>query len=349
MPDGPSGPLSGKIDADTRRVALAVSCRDTDVIPKVAGAGEARDGVQVMHNGVLVEADGYQGPWMTDIIRQLRGHHEPQEELVYHAVVERLATTAGPSPAVIELGAWWAYYSLWALQRLPGARAFCVEPDPAYLEQGRRNVALNGRDATFHAAAVGQVPQEPQPFLCESDGTERDVLIESLGSLLDRFGLDRADLVLVDVQGAETALLDGARDLLGEGRVRFLVVSTHHHVISGDPLTHQRCLMLLRDLGAHVLAEHTVAESYTGDGLIAASFDERDRDLEVVTSRCRVGDSLFGDPLWDLQATQQQLAALRVEIGANRGELDTLRTHVAGIEATRTWKLRSVLNRTLSR
>ena len=302
-------------DPNARRIALAVSCRDTDVIPKVPGAGEVRDGTQVMHNGVLVEEDGYQGAWMTEIIRRLRGHHEPQEELAFHAVIERLAATT-TTPVVVELGSWWAYYSLWALHRIPAARSFCVEPDPAYLEQGRRNFALNGRDATFHQAAVGQLPLPPQPFLCESDGLEHDVPVEGLGSLLDRFGIDRADLVLVDVQGAETPLIDGARELLRGGRVRFMVISTHHHVISGDPLTHQRCLMLLRELGAHVVTEHTVAESFTGDGLIVVSFDERDRDLQVVTTRCRVGDSLFGDPLWDLDAANQQLAALRAELAS---------------------------------
>lgn len=308
-------------DPNFRRIELAVSCRDTDQIPKVDGAGVVRDdGVQVMHNGVLVEADGYQGAWMTEIIARLRGHHEPQEELAFHAVVERLAAdTSTPSPVVMELGSWWAYYSLWALHRLRGARSFCIEPDPAYLETGRRNFALNGRTGTFHQAAVGQLPLPPQPFLCESDGLEHDVPVESLGSLLARFGLDRIDLLLVDVQGAETPLLDGGRDLLRGGAVRFMVVSTHHHVISGDPLTHQRCLLLLRELGAHVIVEHTVAESFTGDGLLVVSFDPRDRDLTVLTSHCRVGDSLFGDPLWDLAGAYDELRAVRAE-------LDTART-----------------------
>lgn len=288
-----------------------MSCRDTDVIPKVDGAGEVRDGVQIMHNGVLVEADGYQGPWMTEIIRQLRGHHEGQEELAFHVVLERLAATAGLSPAVIELGSWWAYYSLWARKRIPGARSFCVEPDPAYLEVGRGNFKRNGLDAWFHHAAVGYGPSPAAPFLCESDGLEHDVPFEGLGSLLDHFGLERADLLLVDIQGAEVPMLDGARDLLRAGRVRFMVISTHHHRISGDPLTHDRCLMLLRELGGHIITEHTVAESFTGDGLIVVSFDEQDRGLEIITSRCRVGDSLFGDPLWDLDAANQQIAALR--------------------------------------
>jgi hypothetical protein len=144
------------------------------------------------------------------------------------------------------------------------------------------------------------------------------------------------------VQGAETPMLDGARDALRGGRVRFLVISTHHHRISGDPLTHDRCLMLLRELGAHILTEHTVAESFTGDGLIVASFDERDRGMEIVTSRCRVGDSLFGDPLWDLDATRTELAQVRAEAAE-------LRSHLDNIESTRTWKLRTALNTFLRR
>lgn len=297
-------------ETELARIALTVACRDTDAIPKVEDAGEVRDGVQVMHNGVRVVEGGYYGEWMAEVIRRLRGHHEPQEEVAFHAVLERLATTCGPAPAMLELGAFWAYYSLWFLHRVPGGRAFLVEPDPAYLEIGRRNIELNGFDATFLQAAVGRDRRPPRPFECESDGVTRDVSIEGLRSLLDRFHLEHLDLLFADVQGAEWPLLDGARDLLRDGRVRFVVASTHHHVISGDPLTHYRCLEVLRELGAHVIVEHTVAESYSGDGLIVASFDERDRDLKVCVSRCRAGDSWFGDPLRDLDAAWRDLGKL---------------------------------------
>ena len=306
-------------DPNFRRVQLAVSCRDADRLPRVADAGVVRDdGVQVMHNGVLVEAGGYQGEWMTEIIRQLRGVHEPQEELAFSVVLSRLAGAGVRAPVVVELGCWWAYYSLWALAELgPDARAFMIEPDPAYLEVGRRNFALNGRRGEFLQAAAGHSPTPPQPFLCESDGSEHPVPTEGLASLMGRWGLDRIDLLLVDIQGAEVPLFDGARDLLASGAVRFLVVSTHHHRISGDPLTHQRCVMLLQELGGHVICEHTVAESFTGDGLLVVSFDPADRDLSVVVSRCRVGDSLFGDPLWDLATAYDEASAMRAQLAAS--------------------------------
>src|SRR5258706_13240819 len=114
---------------------------------------------------------------MTEVIRRLHGHHEPQEELAVHAVLERLALTAGPAPVVMELGAFWAYYSVWALHRLPGARSFLVEPDPAYLDVGRRNMELNGFEATMYQAAVG-TDAPPAPFVCESDGLARHVAVE---------------------------------------------------------------------------------------------------------------------------------------------------------------------------
>jgi FkbM family methyltransferase len=297
-------------EGELARIGLTVSCRDTDPIPKVPGAGDVTDGVQLMHNGVKVVEGGYYGEWMTEVIRVLRGHHEPQEEVAFHAVIERLAATAGDAPVMVELGSFWAYYSLWFKQRLPHGRAFMVEPDPAYLDVGRRNFELNGFEGTFHQAAIGRAKAAPAPFECESDGQTRPVPVEGLASILDRFQLPHVDVLFSDIQGFEWPLLDGGRDVLASGRIRFLVVSTHHHVISGDPLTHQRCLELLRELGAHVILEHTVAESYSGDGLIVVSFDERDRDLTVVTSRCRVGDSWFGDPLRDLEQAYRELGKL---------------------------------------
>ena len=67
---------------------MTVGCRDADSIPKAAGAGEIFEvegqRLQLMQEGTLVKADGYCGPWMTEIIRRLRGYHELQEELPFN-------------------------------------------------------------------------------------------------------------------------------------------------------------------------------------------------------------------------------------------------------------------------
>ena len=131
---------------------------------------------------------------------------------------------------------------------------------------------------------MGELDVEEATFECESDSKQRTVPVVSLEELLARFELDHIDVLLLDVQGAEVGFLRGALDLLAE-RVRFVIVSTHHHVISGDPLTHQRCLELVEKAGGTVISEHTVGESYSGDGMIAASFDPRDAGLRVEVSR----------------------------------------------------------------
>jgi FkbM family methyltransferase len=340
---------------DAERVRLTTSCRDADPIPKVPDAGAVRDTpagpVQVMHNGVLVVEGCYYGDWMTQIIRQLRGHHEPQEERVFHEIVERLAGDT-ERPTVVELGAFWAYYSLWALHRIPGVRAILVEPDPHNLDVARANLELNGRRGDLVQASVGAEPAPPSPFLCESDGAIRPIAKVSIASLLEQFDVARIDVLLADVQGAELDLLRGARELLGD-RVRFLVLSTHHHLISGDPLTHQRCLGLLREAGAHVIAEHTVAESYSGDGLIAASFDPRDAGLVVSLSSARAGASLFGDPLEDLAVEQAgrrdadaRLQVLAADLALERqaavssaARSAAAEAEVAAMAATTMWRL----------
>jgi FkbM family methyltransferase len=307
-----------------RRVQMTISCRDTDAIPKVEGAGEVfvKDGrpLQRMHNGVLIAEGCYYGPWMTEVIRSLRGHHEPQEESVFHAILQRVVATED-EPSMIELGSWWAYYSLWFAAEARRGRVVALEPDPTYLEIGRRNFALNDLEARFVHGAIGEGARAVAPFILERTGERARVPYHDLESLLELAGLERVSLLLADIQGAETSLLDRGRRALDAGRVRFLVLSTHHHSISGSPLTHQDARELLAALGAHVVAEHTVGESFSGDGLIAAAFDQRDRDLQVEVSRARYSESLFGELEPDLaEAWRRERRATR-ELEEARREL----------------------------
>jgi hypothetical protein len=194
-----------------------------------------------------------------------------------------------------------------------------MEPDPEYLEIGKRNLAFNGLAAVFVHGAIGPEPGRALDFTAESTGAPVKVIQQDLGSLMSTTGLDRVSLLMVDIQGFETTLLKQAAELLRSGVVRFAIVSTHHHQISGDPLTHQRALALLLESGAHVVAEHTVGESFSGDGLIAVSFDERDRGMDVPLSRARAKESLFGELEYDLQHALDEAGAARAELEAVKG------------------------------
>jgi FkbM family methyltransferase len=299
-----------------QRIEMAVRCRDCDPLPKIHGAGELRtlpDGtcVQLMHNGLRVVAGGYCGEWMQNLIARCRGHHEPQEERVFHEVVSRLPATA----TMIELGGYWSYYSLWFLQNAPARRALVVEPDPKHLAIGRANAALNGGNIEFVQAFVGR-QSGLQPFTTDTAGT-LDLLCISVPQILAERGLKRLDLLHCDAQGAELPVLEGCSELLRDGRIEWLMVSTHTHHITGDPLTHQRCLATLRQSGATIVIEHDVQESFSGDGLIVARCGEMPRDWpNLELSHNRYSESLFRNPLVDLALAQRTIAEAEARLAA---------------------------------
>jgi FkbM family methyltransferase len=288
-------------DEELRRIALAERVRATDMLPKVSGAGSviSRDGVdvQVMHNGVLIEKDCYYGAWMTELITRLRGHHEPQEEIAFSALVDILSRDSA-SPTMVELGSYWGYYSLWMRKTLPGASLILVEPDVRNLEIGRRNFELNDAEGTFIEAAIGPTHGRVIRMMSESDGRRRPVRTITLDGLVTTQGLDRVDLLLCDVQGAEVDMLRGAVHTIREGRLRFVVISTHW--LQGRPLIHQTCLTLIAAEGGHVIADHSITESCSGDGLIVASFAPQDAGLVLDIPLVRARESLLGELEWQL-------------------------------------------------
>ena len=272
---------SGVQAPEAARVRMTVSCRDCDAIPKVPGAGLVfeKNGVRVqrMHEGTLVRAGAYHGAWMEQIISTLKGHHEPQEELIFHHLVR----AARPGTRMVELGAYWAYYSNWYLGAVPGSTAVCLEPDPMNLECGQFNLALNGRQARWLNACVGGTADPAFEIALSPRARPVTLPCHTMNSLLAEIGDQPIEMLHLDVQGAEEPFLASLDEAVKAGLIRFLMVSTHHVSISGSLATHQNCLRALRRLGAVILCEHSVEESFSGDGFIAASFLPQDASLEL--------------------------------------------------------------------
>jgi FkbM family methyltransferase len=312
-------------DPSRFRIELTASCRDCDALPKAVGAGQidASTRVQIMHNGIRVVAGGYHGDWMAEVIERLNGHHEPQEEVAFHSILAHVPSRA----TMLELGGFWSYYSLWFLNEAPETRrAIVLEPDPVHLDVGQRNAALNvAKGIEFLQASVGLQSSEPRPFQSESSGT---VIIPqvSVPDLLAARSIDHLDILHCDTQGAELDVIRSCETLLRHRDIDFAVFSTHAHQISGDPLTHQRCLSLVRDFGGRILAEHDVHESFSGDGLIAAYFGERQLDwVAPKMSYNRYSNAIFPNPLHDLFDAHERMRKLQSVLEPAVAECDQLR------------------------
>jgi FkbM family methyltransferase len=280
------------------RVAMTCRCRDCDKLPKVQDAGKMFDlggeRIQIMHEGSKVVAGGYYGDWMAHIIESLHGHHEPQEEFVFHHIIKHVR----PASLIVELGAFWAYYSNWYLGAVPGARAVCVEPDANHLACGRRNFELNNREALLINGCIGALYTEKVALQRESDCQQVEVPQHNMNSLFEIIGKQEVELLHIDAQGAELPFLESTCEAVREGLIRFLFLSTHHQAISGSPTTHQDCLQLVRNMGGTILAEHSVEESFSGDGLVVASFDPQDKTISIPEiSVNSAEESLFGPAL----------------------------------------------------
>lgn len=238
-----------------KRAIDTINGDDADYIPKVPGAGEIfHDGetnFQLMHNGVKIVLNSYyDSQWLTDVIYGLKGHHEPQEEKCFYEVLKYIP----PHATMIELGAYWAYYSLWFAFTIEGAQTYLIEPDPHRLMVGQKNFRLNNKSGFFYRGYVGNIVDRDPDII----GTQR----LSIDDFLNQHNIDHVHILHADIQGSEYEMLQTTINSLH--KIDYFFISTHGLKV------HELCLNFLKTHGYSILAEHTETESCSGDGLIAA-------------------------------------------------------------------------------
>ena len=94
-------------------------------------------------------------------------HEEMAEEFIDRLFVLfgcEILKVIPPGSTMMEMGAYWGYYSLWFQSAISGAKNIMVEPVEENLRIGRRNFKLNGREGIFvHAYAGSQSSQATRP------------------------------------------------------------------------------------------------------------------------------------------------------------------------------------------
>ena len=233
-----------------QRVQLAKSSSDNQFIPRVANAGKVQGGCLILHNGLKVWESSYAGEGMRMLMKNNGGVHEPQEERYYQEVLKTLPH----APVMLELGAWWGFYSLWLQQVRPSAQCFLVEPNASNLMYGKKNFRLNHAHGHFTQAFIDK----------SAGGRVEGVPVVSVDSLVERFSLTHINILHADIQGYELPMLQGAQKTLSQGLVDYLFVSTHSAQLHAD------CVTLLQSFGYRISVSLPPAQSFSVDGILVA-------------------------------------------------------------------------------
>jgi hypothetical protein len=232
----------------------AVGCPDNVHIPRVADAGVSRNGVQIMHNGLKIRRDSYYGKDITRMLAENGGVHEPQEERVFREALGHVRADG----VMIELGAYWGFYSMWFLAGNPRRRAVLVEPEREHLEMGLRNFRLNGLQGEFIQAFAGA-----------SSSTDRyGRRTVSVDDLVAEHRIERLDILHSDIQGFEAEMLEGAARSFRRRLVDYVFISTHSQAI------HETCRERLKSNDYVILADADAEDTYSVDGLLVGRRQE---------------------------------------------------------------------------
>jgi FkbM family methyltransferase len=178
------------------------------------------------------------------IYRDLRtlalGAWEPQNAAF---LSERMA----PGQVVLDVGAHVGHFTILAAARVGSARAgrvLAFEPAPSNLDRLRRNLTLNelGPGVEVLPLALGARPGTATFFDDgDSDGTEFSMVaprqsgaarafeatVETLDGICAARGIERVDVVKIDVEGAEVDVLRGAERVLAASPEVTLLIELH--------------------------------------------------------------------------------------------------------------------------
>lgn len=221
-------------------------------IEHCANAGAIVDNYQLMHNGLKVYMGSYYGYGesfdATHIMLEMnKGVHEPEEEYYFGNILREMR----PGAVMIELGAYWSYYSMWFNKTVSNAINYMIEPEARSLYSGRKNFKLNGLRGLFY-----------QYFISSHDSLATRPVTLSIDSFVKLKKIEHIDILHCDIQGFEFDMLLGAKNILANKTVEYIFISTHSNEL------HFKCLEYLKNYDYIVLVEIDLDRISSFDGLI---------------------------------------------------------------------------------
>lgn len=247
------------------RIKLVLDCKDNEAIIKNKLAGQFDGEHLIMHNGIKIDPLSYYSYPVLKMLMKNKGVHEPQEEKIFQEVL--LSLSKKTPKTMLELGAYWSFYSMWMMQKFPQTQCYMVEPDRKNLFYGKQNLALNGMRGTFIHAGIGQQKNTNQN-------------ITTVDDICKKHRIKFLDILHSDIQGYELEMLYGSQKMLSENRVGYAFISTHSNEL------HEQCYQLLKEkYGFHLVASANVDESFSWDGILVMKSSSYQGIEEVLISK----------------------------------------------------------------
>lgn len=191
-----------------------------------------------------------------DVVRHQ--HNRPDHNNAFY--VQKSFFQDTPPSVILDVGAYKGDIALRYRNMFPAARIYAFEPFPDSFDlldenvKGKSgiypvNLALSNEagTATFHSnaspltnsllATAGTGSTIDQ--LTKTEGSVK-VMTQRLDNFMDAEGLDEIDLLKLDVQGGELKVLEGAGDLINEGKVKLIYSEVSFmSQYQGQPLFHE--------------------------------------------------------------------------------------------------------------
>ena len=175
---------------------------------------------------------------------------------------------ARESHTIFDVGANVGLYALLAAKTNPSAKIHAFEPTPAVLELLRANIALNNLgNIKVNSTAVGKICGEAVLRQCrgsdganegmnyihkdcsESEHSDQPVKIVSIDEYCKTNGIERIDLMKMDIEGGEYDALLGAQTLLESQSIDCLFIEFMEWAANRSGSSTEDIRRLLQDMG----------------------------------------------------------------------------------------------------
>lgn len=230
-----------------QRIDRVIESPDNHKIATVPDAGKIFPDHQVMHNGLKITLGSYYDYGNTVLLQKNRGIHEPQEEFVFQEMLK----TLGEGATMMELGSYWAFYSMWFASTVKNPTNIMVEPDPHKMNFGKLNFKLNKLKGKFD---IG--------FINKTTDLKPNVPIYSVDHLMRKHNIQFLDVLHSDIQGYEYNMLLGAEETLRLNKIGYIFISTHSNEL------HEKCKGVLNENQFDIIASADLNETASWDGVL---------------------------------------------------------------------------------